>query len=910
MAGPTTELIGRESEQARIDAFMTTVPGAPSSLTVTGDSGIGKTALWRYAIARGREQGFRVLVSRPAEEEMPLSGVGLTDLFESVRLVGLTVGTDDLFSTGRAVLAALRGIAADEPLVIAVDDAQWLDSFSTRVLRYALRRIETEPIAIVTTLRSDGAGSDPFASTATLPVDRQVLIEPRPLDLDDIRRLIGDTAGAVPRPTLRRIHRMSGGNPLYALELARTLQTKGPGTSGDPLPLPDSVQKAIGDRIDAHAGDLWPLLEVVSAIGHPSVGSLRDIDLPGDLEQLLAVAQQERLLVVEEDLMVRFSHPIVGSVVYARIDPIARRDLHGRLAELATDPDVRARHLALSSEETDEDVAASLEDAAGRASRRGAPDLAAEFIGHSLRLTPEADGSATRRRRLMQIEDLAASGEAGRALALADGLLASLPHGPDRAAVLVQRFKVEDDDLAFADELLEEALEDAGEDEALRGRVLDMLAWLRGILRGNVRGGIRCAQEGVEIARRTGDEPLRMLAQSSLALMGALISEPRSDLLVESIALEDSVGVRGTNESPRAISGKLLFWAGDLPAARHRFEEAFSAAAREGNELTRPYRLYDLSLLECASGNLQEARELARQGIEAAEDARFPAGSLHYPSGLVSMWLGDADDAWRTADLLQDWAVVRGERPAVVRALMVKGLLSLSEGQTGEASTHLAEAIALLEDMEITAPGAFPVLPDAIEASARSGDLERADSWLARLDSQAEPEGSAWARAAADRCRGLILVSSGRPDEAAAPLRRSVDAFDRLGFRPDAARGVLLLGRALLRGGHRTAAADALVDARDRFASMGAVSWERRALEELERSAPGRGSGELTPTERQIAGLVAEGMQNRQVAQAMFVSVATVEAHLTRIYRKLQIRSRAELTRLVVERDLLGAEED
>ena len=401
-----------------------------------------------------------------------------------------------------------------------------------------------------------------------------------------------------------------------------------------------------------------------------------------------------------------------------------------------------------------------------------------------------------------------------------------------------------------------------------------------------------------------------MLAQSSLALMGALIGEPRADLLDESIALEDSFGVRGTNESPRAISGKLLFWAGDLPAARQRFDEALSAAAREGNELTRPYRLYDLSLLECASGNLLEARELARQGIEAAEDARFPAGSLHYPSGLVSTWLGDADDAWRSADLLQNWAVLRGERPAVVRALMVKGLLSLSEGQAGEASGHLAEAIALLVDMGITEPGAFPVLPDAIEASARSGDVERAESWLSLLERMAEPQGDAWAGAAADRGRGVILVSAGRPEEAVAPY---VDRWRRSTGSASARtplEAVLLLGQALLRGGHRTAAADALADARERFASMGAASWEQRALDELERSAPGRGSGELTPTERQIAGLVAEGMQNRQIAQAMFVSVATVEAHLTRIYRKLQIRSRAELTRLVIERGLIERVED
>ena len=223
---------------------------------------------------------------------------------------------------------------------------------------------------------------------------------------------------------------MSAGNPLYALELARNLQAKGAGTSAGPLPLPESVQTAIGDRIESHAGDLWPLLEVVSAIGHPSVGSLRKIEMPGDLEQLLALAQQERLLVVEEDLTVRFSHPIVGSVVYARIDPIARRDIHERLAELATDPDVRARHLALSNEEADKDVAASLEEAADRASRRGAPDLAAEFIAHSLRLTPVDDEAATRRRRLLQIEDWPHRGRRAARLRWQTDCWRAFPTGP------------------------------------------------------------------------------------------------------------------------------------------------------------------------------------------------------------------------------------------------------------------------------------------------------------------------------------------------------------------------------------------------------------------------------------------------------------------------------------------------
>ena len=685
----TTELVGREAERARIDRFIASISAGPSALSIGGGPGVGKTALWRFAISDARARGHRVLISRPAEEEMPLSGVGLTDLFEGYRLAGLTVGTDDPFSTGRAVLGALRDMADDGSTLLAIDDVQWLDSFSARSLRYALRRLETEPIAVVTTLRHDAAHGDPLALASTLPPERQDVVEPGPLQLDDIRRLIGDSGGAISRPTLRRIAEVSAGNPLYALELARALRAKGTDTPAGSLPLPDSVQLAIGDRVGSHAGDVGTLLEIVSAMGRSSVGALREISLTNDLDKALGVAQEERLLVVEEDLTVRFSHPMVGSVVYARIDPIAKRALHARLAALASEPDVRARHVALSTESADAGAAALLEDAAARANHRGASDLAADFIAHSLRLTPAHDEGSARRRRLQQIAYLAASGEAGRALALADELLASLPHGPARAEVLVQRFEVEDDDLAFGERLLEEALDDAGEDEALRGRVLDMLAWLRGMLRGNLQDGIRCARAGLEIAERTADARLRMLTQSSLAVMEALVGHPRPDLLNETVDLELALGAQGTSEAPRALSGKLRFWAGDLPGARERFDEALETAAREGMELTRPYRLYDLSLLECAAGNLVEARELARLGIEAAEDAHFPPGWLHYPSALVSAWLGHATDARRSADLLLDWARPRGERTAVVRALMVQGLVALSEGDAADACPPL-----------------------------------------------------------------------------------------------------------------------------------------------------------------------------------------------------------------------------
>jgi DNA-binding NarL/FixJ family response regulator len=343
----------------------------------------------------------------------------------------------------------------------------------------------------------------------------------------------------------------------------------------------------------------------------------------------------------------------------------------------------------------------------------------------------------------------------------------------------------------------------------------------------------------------------------------------------------------------------MRFWAGELPTARSLFLEAVQAGAREGNELTRPYRLYDLALLESAEGRFEEARELARQGLEAAEDAHFPPGSLHYPNAVAAMWLGETTEARASAETLRSWAEPRGERTAVVRAMLVEGQILLSEGDAVSATTPLLEAAELLHEIGIGEPGAFPVLPEAIEAAALSGDLDRADILLDRLEAQRRAVQTVWAAAAVERSRGVILAARGEHEAAASSLEEVAETFEGLGFLPESARAIHLRGLALLRGGQRTAAADAFATARVRFDGMHAPSWASRAAEELERAAPGRATGRLTKTERRIAELVAAGKKNRQIAESMFVSVATVEAHLTRIYRKLGIRSRAELTRLV-----------
>jgi DNA-binding NarL/FixJ family response regulator len=267
----------------------------------------------------------------------------------------------------------------------------------------------------------------------------------------------------------------------------------------------------------------------------------------------------------------------------------------------------------------------------------------------------------------------------------------------------------------------------------------------------------------------------------------------------------------------------------------------------------------------------------------------------------VQAWLGQADEARSTVARLHHEAVRFGVRPLVVRAQSVLGLLALSERQAEAAAGELAEAARLLEEMGFRNPGSFPVLPDAVEAVALSGDTDAARALLARLDEQAAAAGGDWAPAAALRARGVLLLADGWAEDAAGTLEASTAAFEQLGFRPDAARAVLARGRALLRWGRRGLAAEALVDAQQRFAGMGAELWAARVAEELERAPRGRATGELTAAEGRVAALVAEGLKNREIGSALLMSVGTVEAHLTRIYRKLGIRSRSDLARLVAE---------
>jgi DNA-binding CsgD family transcriptional regulator len=617
---------------------------------------------------------------------------------------------------------------------------------------------------------------------------------------------------------------------------------------------------------------------------------------------LLATAQQQEFLVLDEDLGVRFAHPLIGSAVYASMSPLSRRDLHARLAEHATDPDDRARHLALSTDEADALVADELEGAAMRARDRGAFDLCADFAAHSLRLTPGPDEPDAYRRAMLEIDARARGGEMRQALGLADRLIDTLPSGPRRSEALLQRSYLEDEDMDAGEARLLQALDEAEGEESLRGTILDQLGWARGMLRGDLRGGLAYAEESARIADRIADPELQMLS-GARAIMGSLAGVRQPARFARAVELETEIGKPSQWDSPRALQGEDLLWAGELARATSLFEAVYADAVRSGEELLRPYCLYDLALADCAAGNLREAEERSREAVDAARDAEdtWAENLLLHPQALAQAWLGHAADARRSVARHLEDSKRRGHLLGIVRARSTVGLLCLSEGDGDAAARELVETVQMLDEMGIANPGAIPALPDAVDALAHAGDVARAESLLARLEEQASALDAPWPRAAVQRAHGVLQLSKGEADRACELLEQATVSFGRLGYRPDAARAALAWGRALLRGGRRTAATAVLADAREDFESMGAALWSQRAAQELERASPGRSAEGLTVTERRIAGLVADGMKNRQIAEALFVSVATVEAHLTRIYRKLDVRSRSELARLVAD---------
>jgi DNA-binding CsgD family transcriptional regulator len=918
-------ILGRDAELAKVQYFLGSVSRGPSALVLEGTAGIGKTTVWHAGVSLARAEGHRVLPCRAAESEARLSYAALGDLFDfelpdlpapqkralDAALLRAEVegAPPDQRAVAVASLGALRTLAASDPVIVAIDDVQWLDAPSARVLAFVVRRLEDAPIRILVALRV-GSGGDPLGLAQVgppLPLQRVVI---RPLRQEAMTRLLRErTGGDLVHPILLRLHRISEGNPFFALEIARALTGQGVRPApGEPLPVPEDLQVLLGARLAALPSSAADGLLVAAAAARPTEDLVVAAAARPDRASAGIRRAEKAGILRRAGGRIGFTHPLLGSTVYAAATAQAKRGVHRRLADLVVDPEERARHLALAAGGPHLHVARALEEAGRHARGRGAPDAAAELLELARKLTPPGDGAGLLRRSVEAAEYHFDAGDATRATGLLEEAIATARPGGDRARILLRLASISWMDMGRVQGFSERALEEAGEDATIRAAILEHLAWV-GIYRGDLAFAAERAKASRQWARRVADPAIRADSLSTFAMVEFLLGRPAQDLMAEAVRLQDRAKREGQGRqatvftASRTCHGLQLLWAGELDAAREVLHQELTEYERLGRYVVRDELLCYLAEVECRAGNWEVATRHAQEAYEIDVEAGRVLGQGHmlFPRALVAAHKGDVDAARSDAEEGLRQCLRYQDTLDVSCHRAVLGFVELSQRNPTAAIERLEPVLAFLDQLGSLEPGVIPCVPDAIEALVSLGRLDEAEALLERLEGRGRTLGRPWAIATAARGRGLLTAARGDLSAARSALEQALTEHRRVPQPFELARTLLVKGEVERRAKQKRVARSALEQALGIFQTLGAPLWAQRAQDDLLRvgGAVPPPSGELTPTEQRIAQLVGEGKKNREVADALFISVKTVEANLSRIFHKLGVRSRTELTRRI-----------
>ena len=915
----TAGISGRNAELASLRAFVSSISEAAAALVLEGEAGMGKTTLWRAGVADAEKRGFRVLQAVPAESETTLSFSAVGDLLDPVldealeplpaaqrRALSLALVLEaddgpapDPRAIGVALLGAIRGLAAETPVVLAIDDVQWLDTASWSALTYAARRLRDEHVGILLAQRSRTDArlvTDLRRSFGSAFHDVQV----GPLDLDSLHGVIEEHLEVtIARPLLAEVHEASGGNPFYALEIVRSLRRTGTRIeAGTRLPVPDALRELVHGRVLELPTESREFLRAAAALSQPTVGLVEQATgVPA--ERGLAPAVAADIVELEND-RIRFTHPLLAASVYESVDPSGRAQLHRRLAELVEDPEARARHLAVSVFEPDDDVADALEDAATRALARGAPRAAALLLERSAALTA-GNEAVERQRRLHAAAAHHEAGDTDRARALLVPELVRATARGQRAEVLVGLARVTsyDEDLRGASELYREALEDAEPGSLVEALAQEGVGYTLFRLRERLAEVVGLSESAAHTARERGAVALEAESLATKALAEAALGRPEAVETCElALALQPACLDQPIVRQPRFAVAVVSFWHDDLTGARAAYEEMAAVASEIGDESSVPYVVVMLAQIDCALGRFAEALKRAEAGEVVAVQAgqRTLHGYLRAVRAVAEAHLGKVEDARRSGNQAFELAGDTGAVP--IFAAWALGTLALVQGDPTGALERLGPLLEHHDRESIREPGALPFAPDAIEALVDAGRLDDAATALDSYQDAAALLGRRRGLAAAHRCRGLLLAAQGDVAGAAREHEAAVE-HSAGGDTPfEHARALLALGTVQRRSKRRREARATLEAALATFEGLGAELWAERTRGELKRIS-GRAAtpGALTPAEERVAALVAEGKTNREVAAALYLSERTVEGHLSHVFGKLGVRSRTELAR-------------
>jgi DNA-binding CsgD family transcriptional regulator len=905
-SAPRAELLGRQRERGVVDGLLKGARGGRSGvLAVYGEPGVGKTALLEYAIDAAVD--FRVERAVGVEGEMELAYAALHQLCNPILdltgnladpqrealevALGLAAGSPpNPFLVGVAVLGLMTESAADRPVLCVVDDAQWLDLASMRVLAFVARRLLAEKIGIVFAAREPIAALRGFAELRVEPLGHR-----------DARALLDSALAArLDERVLERIVVETHGNPLALLELPRDLTpAQLAGGFGLPaaLPLSTRIEESFVRRLARLPRDARRLLLVAAA------DPTGDAALEWRAAQILGVGDSTATGAESDGLLtfdggVTFRHPLVRSAVYRAAEPDERREVHRALAEatdLEVDPDRRAWHRAQAASKPDEDVAAELERSAARAQARGGFAAAGAFLERSSALT--IDPARRAARALAAAEAKQQAGALDDALTLASTAESGPLDEAQRAQVDVLRGRI-----SFAVERGTEAprlllvaakrLEPL-DSAAARDIYLDALT--AALFAGRLGGGVDTGQ--VAVAARAAPPPQ---------------SAPRAaDLLLDGLALLISDGAAaGTPVLRKALiafgddrlgtdEGLRWLWLAGRAAGYVWDYENWDALTRKQIRLARdsgalsvlPLTLSTLAGVELYAGNLPAASSLVVEAntVTEATDGR----SVPYAPLALAAFGGGEPEASRLIQATSEDFLAHGEGMGLTLAQWATSLL---HNGLGRYDVALAAAEKAAEDPRELWFSPWTMV-ELVEAAARSGAGERAASALGVLSETTQASGTPWAKGVEARSRALLVEG----EEAERLYREAIELLKPTRLRVDLARARLLYGEWLRRERRRADARAELREAHELFSEFGMEAFAERARVELEATGEHARKrtvdtlGDLTPQEAQISRLAAQGRSNKEIAAQLFISPNTVEYHLRKVFRKLDVKTRVEL---------------
>ena len=908
-------LLGRTKELARVDHLLEEARAGKSIvLVIRGDAGIGKTALLGYALDQA--EGTLRLRARGIESESEIAFSGLVDVLrpiaglietlpgpQAAALAGaMALGppvAGDRFAIYAACLGLLASAAESSPVVVVVDDLQWLDPASAEALLFSARRLEAEGIVMLFGVR-EGEGD---VETSGL---EELVIEGLEADAA-VRLLDAQTETRLNPEVAHRLIEETQGNPLALTELMRIMepeQLSGQHPLPVPLPVGPSLERALLRRTESLPAGTREALLVGAASDTGAmdevVAALATLNIP---RHALEDAEEAGVAAIVDGRL-EFSHPLMRSAVYHGAPMRDRRRCHAALAQAIARPDRRAWQLAAAADMPDESVAQALDLAAAEASARSGYAAAAAALEKSARLTPS---EATRARRLLAAASTGhLAGHSIHALELLQEALVFATDPALRAEIQHLRGKVLllSGGPSLAADLLTaeaEAIAPAAPDKAALMLIDATFAY---DFTARVAQGVKAARQAMALA---SEDPVKTLA--GLDLAEAILLEGDA---VEAAELIDTYLPALDEIDPQLVWMLLPFtaqtcgWIGRYDVAEKLVEDCITRARLAGAPAPLPYALAVACEIRYRVGDWARAfasgTEGARLGFETGQEAMAACNLISV--GRIYAARGQDEEAQETATRVLELTDRLRTESLRVYTGSFQGLLEVGRGD-GEAAVEILERTRELADASgLHNPDVVHFWADLVEAYLLAGRSDAAARVTAELESYAQRTGTPLTSAFAGRCRGM-LESDFEPffEDAVRHHETTANPFER-------GRTHLAYGERLRRANRRVESRLHLNEALKIFEILAAKPWSKRAEKELaatgerlKRSAT-RGSMPLTPQELQVALAVAGGATYREAASSLFLSPKTIEFHLSNIYSKLGLRSRGQLAARVAQGSL------